>query len=372
VKTTQRLGALTSLRFFAAFHVLLFHALPWGERLASQQPLVRAFALFCSHGFVAVGFFFTLSGFILTYNYPAQGLDRRKFYLARVARVYPVYLLGLSSALPFFVVRQIKTGDLAHGAIELAVALSLTQAFLPTLWSAVNPPGWSLSVEAFFYLSFPWLALQLSRFVTSGRRAALAASFAYGCALSAPVLGIALADSDLSHEDVSLVANTLRYSPVLALPEFAFGIVLGYVHVRGLSRASIWRIAALPASVLLAAALATDAVPYILLHCGVLLPLFGVIILRLADETGVPAWLSSHPLQKLGEASYSLYVLHLSVWIVIKIVLERSGFDVGSAWVFPLVAVSAVAVSLLSHDLVEAPARAWLSRRWALSRKPSR
>ncbi len=63
-------------------------------------PAVR----FLSNGFMGVPFFFLLSGFILTYSYLGQvetHNQRRRFWEARFARVYPVYLLSLVLNWPF-------------------------------------------------------------------------------------------------------------------------------------------------------------------------------------------------------------------------------------------------------------------------------
>src|SRR2546429_3677667 len=93
-----RLNALTTLRFFAALHVVLFHMrvigiLPGGPWWYQQ---------FAGIGFVGVNFFFVLSGFILVYTYDGASLNVRKFWWARFVRIYPAYILSLIVAAPFF------------------------------------------------------------------------------------------------------------------------------------------------------------------------------------------------------------------------------------------------------------------------------
>src|SRR4051794_29809514 len=96
------LRALTGLRFVAAMQVLLYHVYAPGSRGAPGW--VRALV---GSGYVGVGLFFVLSGFVLAYNYlepmEAGRVSRREFWLARLARVYPVYLLGLVAGMPVFV-----------------------------------------------------------------------------------------------------------------------------------------------------------------------------------------------------------------------------------------------------------------------------
>src|ERR1700733_6235500 len=98
-----KIAPLTSLRFFAASAVVLSHFLlsyvPGANSSAAWGPLVRIAAL----GSSGVSLFFILSGFVLAYVYiyaPAGHLprtvNRRSFWIARVARVYPIYVVALA------------------------------------------------------------------------------------------------------------------------------------------------------------------------------------------------------------------------------------------------------------------------------------
>src|ERR1700743_1356882 len=88
------LKPLTSVRFFAALAVLLFHfGAGMIARLGAPTPLRHLFA----NGYLGVTFFFVLSGFLLTYSYfdrLASRAELRDYAVSRVARLYPVYLLG--------------------------------------------------------------------------------------------------------------------------------------------------------------------------------------------------------------------------------------------------------------------------------------
>ena len=79
------LKALTSMRFFAALMIFLFHL-----REFNSAPWLYAIAGSMRHG---VSFFFVLSGFILTPAYRNQTpLSYRRFLRARFARLYPTVL----------------------------------------------------------------------------------------------------------------------------------------------------------------------------------------------------------------------------------------------------------------------------------------
>src|SRR5262249_33688206 len=90
-KPAAEINALTSLRFFAAFMILLYH----NKRAIPIDSLPGWLIHHC--GFMPVGFFFVLSGSILIYRYshPLNEEQRVDFWIARLSRIYPVYLPSL-------------------------------------------------------------------------------------------------------------------------------------------------------------------------------------------------------------------------------------------------------------------------------------
>src|SRR5262245_31988850 len=79
----------------------MFHAYPGFVR---RYPVPKPLEIFLSNGYLAVGLFFLLSGFILAYTYDGQiegTRNRLRFWEARFARIYPVYLLSLVLAYKF-------------------------------------------------------------------------------------------------------------------------------------------------------------------------------------------------------------------------------------------------------------------------------
>jgi peptidoglycan/LPS O-acetylase OafA/YrhL len=82
-----RLPALTSLRFFAALHLCVFHL--YAMKIAAYAGWFHQVA---SIGYVGVNFFFVLSGFILVYTYA----DRHAYRMRRSSIYY--FLLFLSGS----------------------------------------------------------------------------------------------------------------------------------------------------------------------------------------------------------------------------------------------------------------------------------
>jgi peptidoglycan/LPS O-acetylase OafA/YrhL len=366
------LGALTGLRFVASLLVLLHHTqaalapegAPWLHALAEQ-------------GYLGVGLFFLLSGFILSYNYLADGapVDRGEFWRARFARVYPVYALSLALSLPLFLraLEREGAGPAGAGAVGAAV-LSLTQAWFPSAACEWNCPGWSLSVEAFFYLAFPFLAGPLVRL--PARRLVPAMAALWAAALVVPALFTALGlDARAAGPEGWRTPERLlvQYNPLLHLPEFAIGVLAGRWHLlRQGARASgaagweRWGASAALAA-LLAVMVLGGGLPFLLLHNGLLAPLFALLVLALAAGADPLARLLARPLPRLlGEASFALYILHLPLWMFLLAADKRLGWHLlPSLPVLAAFGAGAVAVSVLVLRGVEEPARRWLRRRWA-------
>jgi peptidoglycan/LPS O-acetylase OafA/YrhL len=155
----KTLDALTGARFLAAYWVLLYHftvefrfdPLPGKPTTSHAVPTLLAPILLQGH--LGVDFFFLLSGFILAYTYlGADGEPRggkRAFWVARIARIYPVYLLGLILAIPDLLASIPNILGWQFLTAATAIHLLLLHAWIP-VGTAWNQPSWSLSVEACF------------------------------------------------------------------------------------------------------------------------------------------------------------------------------------------------------------------------------
>jgi peptidoglycan/LPS O-acetylase OafA/YrhL len=209
------LDSLTGLRFIAAFMVVLLHF--------GNPPAPHLVHNIISQGFVAVSLFFILSGFILTYNYiDTEGrlkTGKREFMLARFSRIYPAYLLGFVIYAPF-ALKEIAAID-AHSpwvntTYFAVAALGLVQSWSTSTALVWNSPAWSLSAEAFFYLLFPFVAPLIVRL--NGRSLLLAGLLFWLASMAAFFV-----HQLHPHFD----RNFWVFNPLLRLPEFLLGIVLG-------------------------------------------------------------------------------------------------------------------------------------------------
>lgn len=361
------LHALTGIRFFAAIYVVFFHYL---DTARYAGPLVDRFV---RYGYVGVSLFFVLSGFVLAYNYPAFQApeDRRRFWWARFARIYPLYFVALLASLPIFFTYTPLDSLLAtlKAGVKVGLEAGLLSAWTPWTSCGVNCPGWSLSAEAFFYVLFPLLVPAINRLSSRGLKLLL--GLLWLAALLAP-LGFALLGPRLGVETrlYVLVRDVVRFTPLFHLPQFLMGAATGLLFARGGANAQpvSWRLRALGLAALAAilVALAALTLDYALVNNGLFAPLFALIIYILARDRGpLVGLLSTRPLVLLGEASYAIYILQYPLagwfsrlrggsWMAAKL----------SPGMLALYTALLVALSIGSFLLWETPMRRRITR-WA-------
>jgi peptidoglycan/LPS O-acetylase OafA/YrhL len=155
----------------------------------------------------------------------------------------------------------------------------------------------------------------------------------------------------------------LKYTPLPHLASFIFGMMLADLDrfITRNSRLRFWLGLVGFASVYGLLAMG-PLVPFAILHDGLLLPLFGCIVLGLAGENWLAAVFSIRPLVFVGEASYCLYLLHFNLWNWIHDthLPERLGLSRYDPWISY---AALVGVALLALYLVEKPAQRKL-RKW--------
>lgn len=365
------LDALTGLRFLAALHVVLFHFGTACLKDVAPEWVVHV----VGSGYASVGVFFLLSGFVLAYNYVdaggGMGTAPRAFWSARVARVYPVFLLMfLLSAAPTMGA-SLAVNSLPVAAAKLGTAgfttLALLQAWVPRLALYWNPPSWSVSVEAFFYAVFPALARRLGPLRGARMTAALVGVWLLG--LVPPVLYVALRPDGPGTLDVAFTGiwlSVVKFNPLLRLPEFLLGVLLGLVFVRERAASSPPRsgaVMALAGAALLLAGFSQGGwIPYPLMHNALLAPASALLVYGLARGGGPLGRLLARPwLVHLGGASYALYLLQYPVSELVHWLARYVDLTSPSRFLAVLLVVL-VPASMAVHRWVETPWRTKVKR----------
>jgi peptidoglycan/LPS O-acetylase OafA/YrhL len=359
--TRPRLEGLTTLRFFAAFHVILFHLYVEGT-LAGGPWWYQNFA---SIGYVGVNLFFVLSGFILVYTYASSDLDPRRFWQARFARIYPAYFfsLAVTARFFFFAVRHLELPFFAWSARHLLLAsilaVALLQAWIPQGALTWNPVCWSLSVEAFFYSLFPFLLNRTKAFSRYRLPFWIAGTWFVSLCISATYItlhpdGAAKINST---ETALFWKNILSFNPLVRLPEFLVGMLTCRLFLSSGGSRRLGSICVLSgvAGLVLVTTFA-DKIPNPVISTGLLSPAFAAIIYGIGLQPRWTRFLALPPLVYLGDASYSLYLLHS--FVMSNVFNTVPGLPLAARVV--LCVLAAIAASLLTYRFIEQPARRFL------------
>jgi peptidoglycan/LPS O-acetylase OafA/YrhL len=353
------LKALTGLRCFAAINIVLFHFSnpKWFGFLA---PVVNA-------GFISVSYFILLSGFVLAYNYAERArngeLDRKRFWEARFTRIYPIYFLSLLLSLTLLS-GEYSTHTRAMFWTGVVLTPLLLQGFVPAIATFLNTPAWTMSAEAAYYVIFPWVAKLKRPQRMTPHLMKMAGVWALGMVPGA--LYIAFNPDGIAHPDrwsFGPWLSALKYTPYSHVFGFVFGVMLADVDrmIERTARLRLW-LGIFGFGGLYALLSLGSLMPYPIMHDGLLMPLFGCIVLGLAGENPLARALGVRPLVFVGEASYCLYLLHFNLWNMIhgSHVLEATGLIRFDPWISY---VLLIALSICALYFIEKPAQRKL-REW--------
>jgi peptidoglycan/LPS O-acetylase OafA/YrhL len=356
--------------------VVLFHF----GRLRPVPGIVFAF------GQQAVSFFFILSGVVLAYTYH-ESIRRgvvgwSSFVNARLARIVPLHVATwlIATVLCLFFAWHSDRG--VHPLISWLTGLFCVQVFFPTANNLFkwNGQSWSISCELFFYALFPFLLLLLARRLKSIRSIVLsmvgvfvAQTIAYLCTSAILERFLNLHHPLFDDQNARRLRDVTLVFPPLRLGEFVIGMCVGLLIVRrGCSLRS-----ARNANLLLAFGAvsliaikrlpwetfgpmmtgAEQYLPYI--------PFLVLIILALASGlTVLTPVLESSWAVLLGEASYSLYLVHgfLVPGSYLNILRDAVPVQGRAArpYEYVLCVLGCILASIVSYLLLERPARkAW-------------
>lgn len=350
-----RFNNLTAARFVAALLVFFHHSSPL-EYEAMTNPFWKNFA---NNGHVGVSFFFILSGFVLA----ASNLDKLgrmtfsgtlSFYWKRIARIVPLWLVVSAP----FILKAIETDD-----PKLIPFLTFTQAWSSDVFVSFGllAVAWTLSVEIFFYLTFPFIAATVRPF--KGRALGpiltllglmIPAAGALYYWLNPEMAALFFPDPNSSH-------RWLYRFPVARLGEFIAGIGVFLTIARcnlPIGRLSSTIGLAATALVLLMVMGTMEKtntiwiIPYALI--------FTFMVLMLAQMEKLDLRITWKLPILLGEASFAFYLIHQFYFkaALLPPLTQFSGLAVAQVEVL----LAAIATSVGLHLLIEAPARDALLR----------
>lgn len=380
----QPIPVLTSLRGVAALCIVFAHGT---HEILVQLGGPVLFPLGENVAYAGMTLFFVLSGFVLQYNYghyfdgSIRLPELRRFAVARFARLYPLWIvtllilaathdLGFFS--PFWPGIVLQHLGLVHSWTWGLNALGHPQM------ASMYFQSWSISTEVFFYLLFPAACLAVNRLRTLRAVGAAVAGVA-GLGLTAMIAisaaGVAIPDAVGVERDhaFNFLGWLIYYSPYLRLLEFVLGCLCARAFLVGRDAIPGGLLLSLGGALLFGAAAllvdfyangATSQFVHFIRQNFLFTP--GVACLLLGLAVSAPALWRGRLIERIGEASYSLYLLHP---FVLGIIHRPDPSDAGTAWHtaevlmrFGFAVVAAILVSFASYRIIEDPSRRSLRR----------
>lgn len=309
----------------------------------SIQPFYALLRLPYNYGGMAVQFFWVISGFVFANVYLKKATSAYVFFVKRFSRLYPLHFLTLNLILilqlisfySFGEYQIYKTNDLYHYVLNL---------FFASHWGlqkdfSFNAPIWSVSVEILIY-SFFWLSLHFLRKV-----------YFWFVALSIVTFLIAW-----KMETISTISECGFYFFSGCLTYYLWELVSKKAKSIFLLFFSIGII--LLTSYFISPVIAISALKLIFFPLATL-------TLALFDSFNFVS--ANKIFTKLGDMTYSLYLLHIPIQIIMCLTFKFLGFDIAKAALNPFLLIFYTSACLISATLcfqyIEIPLKNYFYRK---------
>jgi peptidoglycan/LPS O-acetylase OafA/YrhL len=351
----RTLHSLVGIRGIAAVWVVLFHiylGIP-------TWPIIKWLhgSLLLRNGFRGVDLFFVLSGFVMMHAHSRDFFrlslrSIQSFALSRFFRIYPInfivslLIMGLVLLSPGYVtwVRATYGGafeTMAYTPLSFIQTITLSSRWLLHDYGVWNVVTWSLSVEIFAYAFFPFVAVALNKTQSRGRCLA----YAIGSIAAMIILLIWFGNWD--------GGATYRLGLLRGLGGFIAGASMcRFVWLSPANDNTPQRVALVSVTVIAGLIFCP--------HAAILMPFaFAALVAALSYQRGiVDAVLRAPFVLFLGRVSFSLYLIHLTLFFVLEWLFETrkltySTAGISAALLIYLVLVIALAAVL--YRFVELP-----------------
>ena len=356
----EHFEVLDGLRGSAAFLIVLFHAFNYPFDFSPPLHLMH-------HAYLAVDFFFGLSGFVVAYAYDDRWtrMTTRQFFRIRLIRLHPLVLIGATLGLLGYLFDPFSKAMNQTGPAMLLLAYITSLLLLPSPpvggrlheTQALNGPAWSLMQE---YLGNIAYALILRRLRT------ITLAIIFG---STGLLLIWTANTKGSL-DGGWDYPEVWMAPLRLTVSFVMGLWLYRIH----DRMRLPKIGLLLLSIVLvlcfqmpqfskASGLSLNG----LYDAACVLLLFPLVILCGAHSNAGTGMIRLCKFS--GRLSYPLYITHIPFVYVLAGYsgTRRPSVDVKLIWIFLLIPF-VIFVGWMALKFFDEPVRAWLTRRYGIKR----
>ncbi|WP_373828680.1 acyltransferase family protein [Bacteroides heparinolyticus] len=369
--TKKHYHLLDGLRGVAALIVMWYHVFE-GYAFAGNT-MIENF----NHGYLAVDFFFMLSGFVISYAYDDRwggSFTMKDFFKRRLIRLHPMVIMGAVLGAITYCIQGSVQWDGTHIATSMTMlALLCTMFLIPAVPGAghevrgngemfpLNGPSWSLFFE---YIGNILYALFIRRLPTKALAALVALT-------GAGLAGFALSDaSGYGNIGIGWTLDAVNFGggALRMLFPFSMGMLLARNFKPFKVRGAFWICTALLVALL--------SMPYIegmkpvcrngIYEAFCIIAVFPVLVLLGASGTTTDSK-STRICKFLGDISYPLYIVHYPFMYLFYAWLIKNGlFTFGQTWQVALCVYAwNILVAYLCLKLYDEPVRKYLAKRFS-------
>ncbi len=353
LKSKPHFEILNGLRGLAAIVVVVFHFM---------EIIFAPSDNFISHGYLAVDFFFCLSGFVVAYAYDSRIADMglKTFIKIRLIRLQPLVIIGSVLGLLTFLFDPYTDLYAVYGFKETAL-LFITSTFLipyPVVSERyfnlfnLNAPSWSLFWEYVANFVYATILFKITKKLLTPLVILAAAGLFY-----------------LGWNTGNLLGGWSGGTFFEGLARITFSFLMGMLILRA-NLIIKNKLGLLGLSALLMLAF---LMPYIELWNGLVDPLIVVFYFPLLVSLGAGASLAAkhHKINKFsGDISYPLYMTHYPfMWVFANYVIVEEPSMRELSWVIPICTVLLIGLAYLVSEFMDLPIRRYLTDKLKASTK---
>lgn len=354
----NRLSSLDGLRGIAALGVSVF----WHyQHFAPQNgyPFSHKAYWFYNYGFSLVDFFFVISGFVFCYVYKEKItkrlIDFKEYSILRFSRLYPLHLLTLILVAMVQYVRYCMGEDFFVYQLNDTYHFILNLLFIQNGWFehgfSFNAPTWSLAVELIAYILFFFV---LHAFNNRNRYVSIFIFLVLlGIFLKRFQFSIPLLNQETSRVLIGFFMGCLTYEindyMVMLKKQKLLIVILGGIIFLIVTFISV--------------SFGHEALgDWQLVYAIIIFPLGIILVLNTKPLNFL---LSLSLFEYLGKISYSIYLLHFPIQLIIKTINDFLvlNIDFSTKSFFTTFVLTTIAASILSYEFIEKPSQKYLRKR---------
>lgn len=377
------------MRGIAALLTVIFHVdLMLGN--GGDMLIKRSQSMLLSRMYLMVDFFFILSGFVLFYVYGKMFSSNvtkesfKKFTIARFARVYPLHFFTLCYCIVLFFITErlgipkVPVLQTANSSFSILTNVLLLHSMNFHNWFSWNQASWSISVEWWAYMLFPFLVSPISR-MKSGQKIFIAFICFIGyLVITFLIIPIVTVSKELPFIKIDITQLSINVGYQYGYIRCLCGFIIGMIMYQAFNAKWLSKILSNGYILLVLTLLSFISMHFNLPDFITIISFPFILLCGAYGSVGIDNFFANKFLQRIGDWSFSIYLIHQPLMFTIgSIVSYLNPLDPNkpvtgpppkpemlTAWLICFVfVVLTLLISIITYKYIEVPARDRINRK---------